>query len=437
VLLPGDTATLTAKVFDQTGALLDPQPAIAWTALDALPVAADGKVKADSSVWTRQAFKGAAGSLACTTTVVISKVLLRIDAGAAEDSVPKGWIADGIFRQSGGQAGARETFASGPVDLGAAIDPAPAQVYRTVRHPSGSLTLDSLPNGRYSLRFHFTSAFPGAAGAAVASNAAGSGMTVKLEGVALLEDYHLPARPDSGVKVETRVLPVTVSDGDGLAIEFSGAAEAAAYAGVEIHDLGPLAISLLHPDGGESFRVGDTLHARWETDGFITSIGLQLSIDSGKTWIPITRRSAINQGQADWGDYPWVIPDSLDGRSLVTAHALISVYDYFGTDRDRSNRVFAIGPSGHTAIRSNAAAAASLDARFASGRLNLRLPQPGRYRVALFDMRNRSVLAAEAVADAVSGGTVSLNAAGVPRGVYRLLVTGAGVRLSRSVTVLE
>jgi hypothetical protein len=431
VLRPGDTASLIAWAFDQTGALLDPQPAIAWTALDALPVAADGKVKADSSVWTRHAFKGAAGSLACTTTVVIARILLRIDAGAAADSAPAGWIADGAF----GQAGARETFPAGPVNLGAAIDPAPAAVYRTLRRPTGSMTLDSLPNGRYSLRFHFASPYPGTAAGIPSSGAAG--MTVKLEGVALLEDYRLPTRPDSGVKVETRQLPVSVSDGDGLEIGFSGSAEAVAYAGVEIHDLGPLAISLLQPDGGESFQVGDTLHARWETDGFITSVGLQLSIDSGKTWIPVTRRSAINQGQAGWGDYPWVIPDSLDGRSLVTAQALLSVYDYFGTDRDRSNRVFAIKPSDQNAIRSKAASAASLDARFASGRLNLRLPQPGRYRVALFDVRNRSVLGAEAVSSGASGGAVSLNAAGIPRGVYRLLVTGAGLRISRSVTLLE
>jgi|GEM_PF-5859090 len=424
ILRPGDTAILRATALDQTGAALSPQPAIVWTALDALPIAADGKVTADSSlapIWTAHAFKASSGAVACTTTVFISKLILRIDAGAAKDSVPAGWVSDGAF----GAAGPRETYAAGPVYLGSAIDPAPASVYRTVRHPTAPLLFDSLPNGRYALSFHFSSPYPGQAVPV-------TGMTVKLEGVPLLEDFHLPVRPDSGSRGETRELLATVSDGDGLKIEFSGATDAVSLAGLEIHDLGPLAISVLHPNGGESFHVGDTLRAQWETDGLITSVGIQLSIDSGKTWIPVTRRSSVNVGQAGWGDYPWAIPDSLDGRSLVTTQALLSVYDYFGTDRDRSNKVFAILPGPQVGLRAQAAAARNFDAAISAGRLSLRLPAVGRYHVSLVDVRNRTVLAT-----ACAGGSVSLAAPGIPRGIYRLTVIGSGLRASRSLTLLE
>src|SRR5690606_17697335 len=115
-----------------------------------------------------------------------------------------------------------------------------------------------------------------------------------------LEDYTLPARPDSGVKGESREVQATVGDGDGLSIEFAGAQDAAVLAGLEVYDIGDLPIALQHPNGGESFRVGDTLRVRWQTDGLITSVGIQISPDSGKSWIPVTRRSSINEGQPDW-----------------------------------------------------------------------------------------------------------------------------------------
>jgi hypothetical protein len=422
VMHAGDVDTLRATVLDQTGAPVSPQPAIAWSALDAMPVSADGKITGDTAAWTSYAFKAVSGSFACTTTVFIAKRILRIDAGAAADSVPAGWASDSGFPS----AWPRET-SQGPVDLQGTVDPAPDRLYRTVRRPQGSLVFGDFKNGRYALRFHFASPFPGHPSPA-------SGLDVKLEGVTLLEGYRPPARPDSGLKGDVRELLATVSDGDGLEIGFSGTSDAAALAGLEIYDLGPLAIGLLHPDGGETFHVGDTLHARWETDGFITSVGIQVSIDSGLTWIPVTRRSAVNLGQPDWGDYPWVIPDSLDGKSLVTGRAILSVYDYFGTDRDRSNQVFSIQPN-QVGIRARAARGASgtLAAGFSAGRLSLNLPRTGSYRIALVDMRNRAVLSARATGP----GPVSLPAAGLPRGVYRLLIAGPGENLTRSLTVLE
>jgi hypothetical protein len=423
VLTPGDSLVLTATALDQTGAPMAPQPDVAWSALEAgeaLPIAPGGLVIADSSLWTAHPYRGSSGALACTTTVFISKLSLRIDAGNPSGPAPKGWTLDVAESATGGTP---ERLTQGRVDLNGVANAGPESIYRSVSH-TGGFSFPALPNSRYAVRFHFSSPFPG--------DAVPPATSIKVEGAALIENYLPPAKPDSGVKGETRDLLATVSDGDGLQIGFTGAPEGVQLAGLEIHDIGRLAITLLHPDGGEAFRVGDTLRANWETDGLITSVGLQISPDSGKTWIPVTRRSAVNQGQPDWGDYPWVIPDSLDGKSLVTTKAILSVYDYFGTDRDRSNRSFTILPA-ETALRARIGAAPGLKAEFSGGRLSLRLPQPGRYRYSLVDVRSRAILSGEA-----SGpGPVSVPAAGIPRGVYRLTVIGAGFRASRSLTRLD
>ncbi|MDB5103766.1 MAG: hypothetical protein JWP91_1455 [Fibrobacteres bacterium] len=438
VLRSGDTVRFQAVALDQTGAPLAPQPAISWEALDALPISAGGLVTGDSSHWSRYAFRASAGAVACTTHVQIARFLVRVDAGAAKDSVPAGWISDAVLDASPDASpavkGAREAAAAAlKVDLRTAADSAPSQVYRTIRRPSGAYAFDSLPNGRYAVRLHFVSAFPPASGAAPAA-----GLAVKLEGVRLLEDYRLPARPDTsggnpyGLKGETRELQTTVGDGDGLKIEFEGASGDVAIAGLEVFDIGAIPISLKSPNGGETYHVGDTLHVRWDTDGFISSVGIQISPDSGKKWIPVTRRSAINQGQAGWGDYGWAIPDSLDGYSLATDKCLLSVYDYFGSDRDRSDRAFTITDIG-TGLRRALPAAGLPDARFEGGRLAISLPRPGHYRASLIDLRGR-------IAASVEGrgpGALSLPLSGLNRGVYRLAITGEGLQVVRRITMMD
>jgi hypothetical protein len=432
VLRPGDTVRLQALALDQTGAPLSPQPAIVWEALDALPVTAQGLVTGDSAAWSRYAFRASSGSVACTSHVRIARLLVRVDAGADKDSVPAGWITDAGLAASPAAQGAREIApANAQVDANAAADPAPSLVYRTVRRPAGAYVFDSLPNGRYAVRLHFVSAYPSAPAPA-------AGLAVKLEGVRLLEDYRLPARPDSVagagpiLKADARELQTTVGDGDGLKIEFEGAAGDIALAGLEIFDIGAVPIVLKSPNGGETFHVGDTLRIRWDTDGFISSVGIQISADSGRKWMPVTRRSAINQGQAGWGDYGWPIPDSLDGVSLATGQCMLSVYDYFGTDRDRSDKAFTIAAV-ETGVRPKVPAGALPEALLAAGRLAIQLPQPGRYRAALLDLRGR-------VAASVEGrgpGSLSLSLSGLTRGVYRLSITGEGLQVVRRITLMD
>ncbi len=422
VLLPGDTVRFGAEAFDQTGQPFPGAPAIVWEPLDSLPISGDGLVTADTAVWRIHAFRGRSGAVVCTTQVTVSRLRLRIDAGAADDSLPPGWISDKRWAS----AWPRATVPGAKVDAQAAADPAPDEVYRSVRYPAGPYVFDSLPNGRYSVRFHFASPFPGQAAPA-------QGMSIKLEGLKLLDDVRLPPRPDSGVRGESRDMDVTVSDGNGLSLEFTGASDAIALAGLEIHDVGPLPIAIKSPAGADQYRVGDTLHVRWATDGAITSIGIQFSPDAGKHWIPVTRRASINLGQPSWGDYAWAIPDSLDGSSLVSDSCLISVYDYFGTDRDRNDSVFSILPAQPPlGVHAGPGGQPFSIQPFTANGLAIILRIPGRFQATLQDMRGRTA----ASAARTGPGEMRLQAAGLSRGIYRLSLSGGGLRIVRSVTLL-
>lgn len=422
ILRPGDTARFRAVALDQTGKPLLTQPALEWKALGDLPITAGGLVVADSVIWKNHGFRAVSGAVACTARVFVSDLILRMDAGAHPDSVPAGWIPD----ESYAAAWPRESLQGARVDLDSAENPAPAQIYRTVRHSAGAYVFDSLPNRRYAVLLHFASPFPG-------KPVPSGKLAVELEGARLLEAYSLPVRPDSGIRGDTRALQASVGDGNGLTLSITGAANAAVLAGAEIYSIGPLPVALRHPNGGESFRVGDTLRIRWETDGYITSVGIQVSPDSGKKWIPVTRKSAINEGQAGWGDYGWVIPDSLDGYSLATGGGMISVYDYFGTDRDRSDAVFAILPHEGTRLLPPSARASSWQARASAGRLEISLGQPGSYRAVLRNVRGR-------IAGNARGqgpGSLYIPTAGLPRGVYHLSLTGGGETFTRQLSLLE
>ncbi|MBD3242556.1 MAG: hypothetical protein GF331_18345 [Chitinivibrionales bacterium] len=110
------------------------------------------------------------------------------------------------------------------------------------------------------------------------------------------------------------------------------------------------AIVLVEPNGGETYRVGDTLHVRWQADlQRITSALLQVSFDEGETYYAINTDSAIEASGPDWGDYAWVIPDSIiDGTSrvsTVSSNCLIMASDYQITMSDVSSNTFAIVPA--------------------------------------------------------------------------------------------
>jgi hypothetical protein len=112
---------------------------------------------------------------------------------------------------------------------------------------------------------------------------------------------------------------------------------------------------LLEPKGGESFHVGDSLRIRWKAQGKgleeINSATVQLSPDSGSTWIQL-KNGSIGTGDEQWGNFAWKIPSEMDVRDTTFTFAgmdkvLIRVQDYADiSDPDKTattTRPIAIG----------------------------------------------------------------------------------------------
>lgn len=414
VLTRGDSVRLGALALDQAGRPMPDTPAVSWSGAGALRPSPDGWFRADSIAGRTYSAIGTSGGVACTTEIVVVNRHLRIDAGAAEGQAGPGWEADGGY-VSGGNTGS----VSDAPDLSHLVDPAPAGAFRSWRKGFSGYAFPDLPNARYRVRFHFMDP----------EGTYSGGISIKLEGQSLIADYKLPA-PAAGSEVRTgiREVNVTVSDGNGLSMEAAAAQDAPALAAIEIYDLGPPPVSLLSPNGGQTFAVGDTLPIRWLADSSITSCGIQISVDSGAKWLPITRRRSVGAADPDWQDHRWVIPDTMDGVSLVTSRALISVYDYFGTDRDRSDGVFTIESGSDVSISPRGDPAEGLVfARMQGRTLSFELRGQGPWTVSLVDMRGRQA----AVLKMRAAGRSSAAMPDLAPGLYRLMVTGGGKVHSR------
>ncbi|ENO12209.1 Ser-Thr-rich glycosyl-phosphatidyl-inositol-anchored membrane family [Thermoplasmatales archaeon SCGC AB-539-C06] len=103
-----------------------------------------------------------------------------------------------------------------------------------------------------------------------------------------------------------------------------------------IVDLEPPSITVIDPDGGETWWVGETLQINWTTtagDGTITGIDLEYSIDSGGSW------STIVTGTPNDGQYDWAFPNIHSTNCLIqgTVHD-----DNLLTDIDESDSTFTI-----------------------------------------------------------------------------------------------
>lgn len=126
---------------------------------------------------------------------------LKINAGG--DSVD-GWESDASFAKGG------TDFAfKGKHDVSRATDPAPNQVYETVRHQDHSISFPTVPDGEYVVRIHFTDKFDNR----------DRRMDYEIEGVVRIDDfcpYMEAGKATSRVVIEE--VRVKVEDGNGLQI---------------------------------------------------------------------------------------------------------------------------------------------------------------------------------------------------------------------------
>ena len=93
-------------------------------------------------------------------------------------------------------------------------------------------------------------------------------------------------------------------------------------------------ITLTSPACGTSYKVGSTMHVKWtvkDDPNAPDAVDVLLSVDNGVSWGFLAGGSIPNTS-ASWGDYPWVVKDSLlvSGAKVGLAgkKALVRVEQY-------------------------------------------------------------------------------------------------------------
>jgi hypothetical protein len=120
-------------------------------------------------------------------------------------------------------------------------------------------------------------------------------------------------------------------------------------------------ITVIAPDGGEKYMIGDTMHIRWIADSLqINNVDVFVSFNDGLDWNPVNVVSSIRRTDPEWGNYAWTIPDSLhlldNNVSVVSDRCLVRVSKYAYVDvAGYSDSTFSIANRGNTAVHSNVA----------------------------------------------------------------------------------
>jgi hypothetical protein len=86
----------------------------------------------------------------------------------------------------------------------------------------------------------------------------------------------------------------------------------------------PGALTLLAPNGGETFTSGDIVTVRWQSTSVPEPILVEFSLDGGLSWWPVFPPNLGNTGQ-----YQWLVPlaDSQDVQVRVSSVDRPAVYD--------------------------------------------------------------------------------------------------------------
>jgi uncharacterized repeat protein (TIGR02543 family) len=75
-------------------------------------------------------------------------------------------------------------------------------------------------------------------------------------------------------------------------------------------------VEVLAPNGGESLLAGGTIAIRWQTQGQIANVSIDLTTDGGATW------THVSSPTAGAGSYDWPVPQVDADRCLVRVSAL-------------------------------------------------------------------------------------------------------------------
>jgi hypothetical protein len=156
------------------------------------------------------------------------------------------------------------------------------------------------------------------------------------------------------------------------------------------------AIVITAPQASDTWVVGTTAHVRWSAGAEVGSAGIEISFSAGDRWQSIVGTGSIAPSSLQWGDFTYVVPDSVGDQVYV------KVYDY-------SNSGGAQATAGPVSIARPSSAAVPRIGRLTpwcrravNGSLVVGLATPGAYRIAIHDLAGRQVQVVQGVAAAGS-----------------------------------
>lgn len=219
---PGSTTQFTATAKDQNGNDMADQPDFSWNASGAGTISSSGVFTAGSEEGSATV-KATSGGKSASTAVSIEEappVALKINCGGGATG---GWSPDQY-----GSGGSTFDF-GGTCDVSNVENPAPAEVYATVRHKDPTYTFPAsvVPNGTYTLRLHFSDG-RGAEGDRL--------MRVTVEGNEVLSDYDIVAKAGGQYIAVIEEFTVSVTDGDGMTVAIDkGSGNDGFVSGIEVN----------------------------------------------------------------------------------------------------------------------------------------------------------------------------------------------------------
>lgn len=373
----GQTVQFGATVMDQYGNTMNPQPTVTWTA------SGSGGTVNGSGLFTAGAAEGSATvtaqavglSTSATVTVVVqAPVSIQVNCGG---SAVGEWETDAAYLVAGYE-GSPYTF-GGTHDLSGVTDPAPAQVYTTVRHQNHRYSFSDVPNGQYTVRLHFTDAHVG-----------DRAMNYTIEQQQVLSGFNVTDAAGGTNKAVIREFSVSVSDGNGLQIVCDrGNGNDVFEAGIEIIGGGQALrqIAIGAPLAGESVSVGETLHIAW-TCTEDAGMNVRLSVDEGENWL-LLNSSKASPTTGGTGSFDWVVQPTVDGVSVVSDNAVIRVSDYWDETVYAQSQLFAITAQASVESRTEQAGTRTPLVTATTGRLHIAVVESGAHVVEVLNPAGR------------------------------------------------
>lgn len=389
VIAVNKTIDFSAATLDQSGNAFDSP--ISWS------VSGGGSLSATSGKNVTFSSDGSAGQFTVTvqsgdlqkaasiTITDPSALHLKINCGPNKYEVA-GWENDDAYL-TGGQ----DFSFGGNVATDGVSNPAPADVYKGVVHMeragvSHFYDFPTIPNGTYTVRMHYNDGYAG-----------DRKMNYKFDGEQLITDLDVDDEAGGTGRALVKELQVTILDGNGLTIECFGTGESDVFeAGIEIiggsstEPTSTIAISDIHTD--QSYALGQEVIITWNASDDVVDVLIEVTVDGGRNWLPITEQESIKKSEEHFGAYPWTIPQSIDGTSLVSSDVRFRITDYTDGDVYDESGAFAITETATILQGTHLLSQNGVTVRSTPSRgIAAAIAAPGRYRIEVLDLMGRTL----------------------------------------------